>query len=461
MRTFDLIVIGGGSGLDVAAGAAEAGLNVAIIEEGPLGGTCLNRGCIPSKMIIKSAEVAGVVKKAAQFGVQAVLQKIDLKKITNRANSLVDTDARQIEQGVRSTKNQTLFKGRGTFVAPSTLEVNGETISAKKIVIAAGARPAIPLIPGLKRLPFLTSTEALRLTTLPKSLIIIGGGYIAAELGNFFALLGTKVTILQRNKLLIPREDADVATLFTTLWQKRSDVYLQSEIINTQKKGKNVQVQFRVDGKKKTIIAEKLLLAAGVQPNTDTLAVEKAGVKMNENHFIIVNRFMETSMKNIWALGDIAGMYLFKHSANLEAEYVLNAVLKKRSFPLVPKKAVDYYPMPHAIFTSPEIAGVGLTEQEAQQQGKKYVVGKYEYKNTGMGAALNEEQGFVKFIVDKKNKEILGCHILGPEASTLIHEVCVALKADRKKALEIVRNTVHIHPALSEVVQRAAWKVPL
>ncbi len=460
MQEFDVIVIGAGSGLDVAAGAADAGLKVAIVEDGPLGGTCLNRGCIPSKIIIKTAEVADLIHRAPEFSLKASLQKIDLKKITTRASSLVDADARDIEQGVTATKNQTLFKGRGKFIAPYTIEVNGEQITAKKIVIAAGARPTIPPILGLEKVPFLTSTKALRLTKLPKSMIIIGGGYIAAELGYFYAALGTKVTILQRNKLLIPREDVDVATTFTELWKDKGDLFVNTEIINVTQRKNICRVTFKSNNQTKTISVEKLLIATGVTPNSDTLDVEKSGVQITDRGFIKVNKYMETSMKNIWALGDIAGIYMLKHSANQEAEYVLEAILKKKRS-VLPTKAIDYYPMPHAIFSNPQIAGVGLTEQQAQQQQQNYVVGKYEYRMTGMGAALVEKNGFVKFIVDKKTKEILGCHILGPEASTLIHEVCVAMKADRKKALDIIRNTIHIHPALSEVVQRAAWKVPV
>ncbi len=460
MQEFDLIVIGAGSGLDVAADAADAGLKVAIVEDGPLGGTCLNRGCIPSKIIIKSAEVADTINHAQKFGLNASLKKIDLKKITTRASSLVDADAQAIEQGVEATKNQTLFKGKGQFIAPSVIEVNGEQITAKKIVIAAGARPTIPKIAGLDKVPFLTSTEALRLTKLPESMIIIGGGYIAAELGYFYAALGTKVTILQRNKLLIPREDVDVAKVFSELWKEKGDAFFNTEITNVAQKGKKCTVAFRSNNQTKKISAEKILIATGVTPNSDTLDIEKSGVQITDHGFIKVNKYMETSIKNIWALGDIAGVFMFKHSANQEAEYVLEAILKQKKT-VLPAKAIDYYPMPHAIFSSPQIAGVGLTEQEAEEQKRNYVIGKYEYRMTGMGAALAEENGFVKFIVDKKTKEILGCHILGPEASSLIHEVCVAMKADRKRALDIIRNTIHIHPALSEVVQRAAWKVPV
>ena len=454
MKTFDLIVIGSGAGLNVAAGAAEEGLKVAIIEESAMGGTCLNRGCIPSKIVIHSAEVAETIHRASEFGLSASLNKVNFKQVTDRASHTVDEDSHAIEKNVRADQNPVLFKGRAKFVDKYVIEVNGERIKGKKIVIAAGARPSIPPIAGLDKVPYMTSTEALRQTVLPKSMIIIGGGYIAVELGFFYAELGTKITILQRNELLIPREDKEVANLMTKLWRKKYTVLTAVDVVKVEKQGKGVAITVKVGNSTRKITAKKLLVATGVKPNSDTLQLEKVGVKTNKNGFISVNRFMETNVKNIWALGDIAGIYLFRHSANLEAEYVLENVLGT-------KKAVDYYPMPHSIFTSPQIAGVGLTEQEAQEQKKSYVVGMEYYKNTGKGFALAEKDGFVKFIVDKRSKEILGCHIIGPEASVLLHEVLVAMKAGKNKALDLLRDTVHVHPSLNEVVQRAALNVPV
>ncbi len=454
MKTFDLIVIGSGAGLNVAAGAAERGLKVAIVEEGSMGGTCLNRGCIPSKMVIQSAEVAEWIRRASEFGFTASLQSVSFKFVTTRTSSTVDAESSSIRKNVHAGKNPVLFKGRGKFAGKYIVEVNGELIKGKKIVIAAGARPSIPPIPGLDKVPYLTSTEALRQTTLPKSMVILGGGYIGVELGFFYAALGTKITVVQRNKLLVPREDREVAGLITYLWKKRYDVLTETDAIKVEKSGKNVAVIVKAGNNVKKITAEKLLVATGVRPNSDTLNLEKAGIKINKNGFIKVNKFMETNVKNIWALGDIAGVYMFRHSANLEADYVLNNILGR-------KKAVDYYPMPHAVFTSPQIAGIGLTEQEVQEQKKNYAVSKYYYHQTAKGMALAETHGFVKLIIDKKTKEILGCHIIGPEASVLLHEVAVAMKAGKSKALNLLRDTVHVHPALNEVVQRAALNVPL
>mgnify|MGYP001570610473 CR=1 FL=1 len=454
MKIFDLIVIGSGAGLNVAAGAAEQGLKVAMVEESAMGGTCLNRGCIPSKMIITSAEMAENIHRASEFGLSAKVNKINFKQVTERANNTVDADSRSIEKNICAGNNPVLFKGNGKFVDRYVVEVNGERIKGKKIVIAAGARTSIPVISGLDKVPYMTSTGALRQTVLPKSMIIIGGGYIAVELGFFYAELGTKITVLQRNTALVPREDKEVSNLITELWRKRYTIFTGTDITNVEKKGKEIVATVKTGNSIKKIGAEKLLVAAGVRPNSDTLQVEKTGVKTNKEGFIPVNRFMETNVKNIWALGDIVGRYMFRHSANLEAGCVLKNILGK-------KKAIDYYPMPHSIFTSPQIAAVGLTEQEAQEQKKKYVISKYHYNQTAKGVAMAEKHGFVKLIIDKNTKEILGCHIIGPDASLLLPEVCVAMKAGRKKALDLLRDTVHVHPALSEVVQRAALNVRL
>lgn len=452
MKSFDVIVIGAGSGLDVAVELAQRGLKTAIVEEGPLGGTCLNRGCIPSKMILHAADVAEEIKNSSLFGLNASLKSINFKQVTNRASHIVDKDAREIEHSLRSERNPVLLKGRAKFIGLKTLEVQGEKITAKKIVIAAGTRSTIPPIEGLDKVSFLTSTEALRLTKLPRSMIIVGGGYIGAELGYFFAAMGTKITIIQRNEVLLSNIDLELAQTFTKLWKKKYNVITNAAVNKVFQKGTKIIAELLVNSKVQRVEGEKLLLATGRKPNTDLLQVEKAGVKLNKAGYVQVNQFMETNVPGIYALGDIAGVFQFKHSANLEAEYVIQNILGK-------KKAVDYYPMPYAVFTNPQIAGVGMAEEQALEQKMKYTIGKYEYKNTGMGAAMEEKDGFVKFIVNAKTKEILGCHILGPQASILLHEVVVAMKADRKKALTILQNTVHVHPALSEVIQRAALNV--
>jgi len=450
METFDLIVIGAGSGLTVSAAAAEMGLKVAVVEEGPLGGTCLNRGCIPSKMLIHSADVMELLKRAPLFGIHPRAGRTGFRRMVERVNGIIDADAASIERGIRSDPNSTLFRGRARFVGERTLQVGKNIIRGEKVIIAAGTRPRIPKVEGLERVPFLTSKEALRLRKQPRKLTIIGGGYIGAELGHFFGALGTEVSIIQNAPLLIPNEDRHIAAAFTRIAQKRFRLFLGHRVLLVRKKGNAILTSIAPSagrGRQRTIVSDQLLVAVGLVPNTDVLAVQEAGIAVNERGFVKTNEYLETSAKNVWALGDIAGRFLFKHSANLEAQYVVQNALHRR------KAAADYTAMPHAIFTSPQIAGVGETQQQLDARKAAYAVGTYRFINTGMGAALADEEGFVRVYANRKTRKILGCHIIGTDASTLIHEVVVAMRAGL--TVDDVARTVHVHPALSEVVQRA------
>ncbi len=450
MEEFDFIVIGAGSGLEVSSVAAALNKKVAIVEEGPMGGTCLNRGCIPSKMLIHSADVIATIKRAPIFGIYPKGYTIDFKKMVNRVTKTIDEDARSIEHAIRSDKYSALFKTRGKFIGERTLQVGNKKIRGEKIIIAAGTRPSTPPIEGLKETPFITSDQALRLTKQPKTLTIVGGGYIAAELAHFFGELGTKITIVQRDPMLIPNEDEEIAKAFTKTFSKKYKVFLEHSGLSAKYNNNKFTTTIAPKngkGQAKKLISEQLLIAVGRTPNTDLLEVEKSGVKTNKFGYVITNNYLETTAKNVWALGDIAGKFLFKHSANLEAEYVVqNAIYNKRL-------AVDYTAMPHAIFSSPQIAGVGERQQDLDARKADYAIGKYNYINTGMGAALDDKEGFVKVYADKKTKKILGCHIIGTDASSIIHEVIVAMKAHG--TVSSVLDTVHVHPALPEVVQRA------
>ncbi len=446
MQKFDLIVIGAGSGLDVMSAAASRGMKVALVEEGPMGGTCLNRGCIPSKILIHSADVMQTIRRAPEFGITVGKVSVDFRKVMQRA-WMVDEEAKGIEESIRKAESITLFKERGAFSGPKTLKVKGGEITADKIVIAAGTRPSLPPVEGLDKVPHLTSDEALRVKELPEKLIIIGGGYIACELAHFFGSMGSDVTILQRNVRLLPDEDEEIGQKFTEIFSKRCKVLLGFSAKRVEKKGGRIIV-YGPDGA--GVEGTDLLVATGRVPNSDILEVAKCGVKTNKFGYIETDGFMETNVPGVWAFGDIAGKYLFKHSANLEAEYVANNILAPGK-----KKEVDYTAMPHAVFSDPQVAGVGANSQDLK--GTDFLVGYYKYGDTGMGEAISEKDGFVKFITDYEGK-ILGCHIMGPDAATLLHEVLVCMKAGRSHVNDII-NTVHIHPSLSEVVQRGAGSV--
>ena len=449
MKEFDFIVIGAGSGLNVASSVVDMGLNVAIVEDGPMGGTCLNRGCIPSKIIIHSADVAQTFEKSDLFGLKSNYS-VNFTKIIKRASDLVDKDAKEIEQGINETENMELFKTKAKFLNERTIIVGNKKIKARKILVSAGTRPVAPPIEGLDKVNYITSDEALRLKKQPKNMVILGGGFIACELAHFYSSLGTKVTLLQRS-ILLRNEDREIANAFTNSFSKKHNVILGYSTKIVRKKNKKILIDIENNRKKKTIETDTLLIATGRTPNSDILEVEKAGIKTNQKGYIKVNKYMQTTNPKIWALGDIVGNYLLKHSANLEAKFVFQNAFTKN------KKPINYWPMPHAIFSSPQISAVGFTEEQLKEEKINYAVGKYYYKNTGMGIALSELEGFVKILADKKTKKILGCHIIGQDASSIIHEVIVAMK--NNLTTQKIVDTVHIHPALSEVVHRAIARI--
>lgn len=448
MKRFDLIVIGAGSGLNVASAAAEKGLKVAVIEPGPMGGTCLNRGCIPSKIIIHAADVAETIRNSEKFHIKSKLISVDFKSIIKEANEIVSDSARHIEEGIKESENITLFKKYAKFTGERKLKVGNEVIEGDRIIIAAGTRPMIPKIDGLDKIDYMTSNEGLKLGRLPKKLIVLGGGYIACELAHFYSAMGSDVTIVQRSDYLLTKQDEEIARKFTEVFSRKINVMTGFTADKVGKRGKTYSLILKSkDGKTRKITGDGLLIAQGRIPNSDTLDLEKAGIRTTKEGFVKVNEFLETTAKNIWAFGDIAGVYQLKHSANLEGEYCAQNAFGNK------KAKVDYTAMPFAIFTSPQIAGVGMTENELREKKIPYKVGRYDYIRTGMGKALKDKDGFVKVLVDKNKKKILGCHIIGTDASSIIHEVIVAMK--QKNDISTITDTIHIHPALPEVVQRA------
>ena len=448
MPNFDLIVIGSGSGLEISSEAAEMGLSVAVVENGPFGGTCLNRGCIPSKMLIHCADVMETIQRSEIFGIKAKVESVDWKAIIRRVYDEIDADAQSIEDGNRESPNISVYKGTGRFVGEKTLEVNGERISAETVLIAAGTRPSIPDIPGLQEVPHITSDEALRLSEQPKRLAIIGGGYIAAEMAHFFGALGTEVTIIHRRPLLLREEDQQVAKRFTEVFQRKFKMLLSAETTRVSQNNAGINLDVSVNGGVEKVTADTLLFATGRIPNTDLLDVQATGVEFDQRGFIETDEYLETGVPGIWAKGDIVGEYLLKHSANLEAAYAANNMFNPDD-----KVPVDYHAMPHAIFSSPQVAGVGVTEEEAKEQELDYTSATYDYFDTAYGSSIDDRDGFVKVLAHPHTREILGCHIIGSEASILIQEAVNAMRA--RLSVDFLTQSIYVHPALPEVVQRA------
>ncbi|RYJ08453.1 dihydrolipoyl dehydrogenase [Halogeometricum borinquense] len=452
MSDFDVIVVGGGSGNNVAAAAADAGLDTALVEPGPLGGTCLNRGCNPSKMLIQAANAANSVRDAAKFHVDATVNEIDQAAVIDEMDDLLGGIAEDMEARYREKEHLTLFKEYTEFVDERTLKLDGDAVTAEKVVVATGSRPIVPPIDGLDNIDYLTSQEALNLRETPESLVILGGGYIAVELGYALQSMGTDVTIVEMLDSLVPREDGDIAAAFTKVAAERQDVYTGHRVTAVEEHSEGYAVHAETEaGDKLTVEGSEVLVALGRQPNSDALGLDAAGIEITERGFIETNEYLETTAENVWAQGDVAGNALFKHSGDYETRHTVSNVVHGEH------RAIDLSAMPHTIFTEPQIAGVGATEEDLQEEGTEYVVGRAAFAESAMGRAKKLEDGFMK-VLAAPDGEILGSHAIGYEASTLLHEAVIAMRHGLSVA--DVAETIHAHPTLSKVVEAAFRDVP-
>ncbi|MFQ5620401.1 MAG: dihydrolipoyl dehydrogenase [Candidatus Nanoarchaeia archaeon] len=450
MKKYDIIVIGTGGGTKLRP-ASELGYKVAMIEKGKLGGTCLNRGCIPSKMLIYPAHVATHTKDAKKINLNTQFKGADFSKLISRINRDINSDSNAIEEYYKTTKKFDFYKGEAKFISDKIVEVNGKKLTAKYIFIAVGARPRIPPIPGLEGTPYMTSTEALTNKKLPKKLLVIGGGYIACEIGYAYSALGSSVEFIVRSGLL-GREDSDIQKEFAKVFTKQQKVHLGHSTQKVEYKNTTFTLTLKdKKGKTKKLKGDALLVATGVIPNNDKLNLQNTKIKLNKRGFLKVNKYLETNVKGVFGLGDCVGNYMFRHSVNFEGEHLFNTLIKKKK-----KNPIKYPPMPHAVFSYPEIAAVGKTEDELKKEGEKYIVGMNTYKKSAQGMARKPDHGFVKLLFDKKSRKLLGAHIIGDEASNMIHQLIYAMTFNAKA--EDLLNMIYIHPALPEIVRNAVRK---
>lgn len=455
MSEYELIVIGTGSGLELASAFIHENpkAKVAIIDKDDPGGICLTRGCIPSKLLVYTADVVRTIQKAHEFGIDVEIKKINSSAVIARMRSIIDKEINMIRTGLVKSHNVDYFRSTAEFIAPYTLKVNDKIISSKMIFLSIGSRPLIPQIKGLEKVGYLTSDTILKVPQLPKNISIIGGGYIAAEFGHFLSAMNIQVTIIGRNPQYIPEEEPEISALAKTEISKNATVLTGYDVrtVTLADDGKKKLTAVNVKNQKEIqVVADEILVAAGRMSNSDILHPEKSNILVDKKGFIIVDERMQTNQPNIWAMGDADGKFLFKHVANYESQIVYyNAILKN-------KVTVDYQIIPHAVFTNPEIASVGLRENEAvERYGKdKVLVGFYKYADTAKGEAMNLKDEFVKVILEKETRKILGAHIIGPQASVLIQEIINLLYTENQSA-ETLNRAMHIHPALPEVVARA------
>src|SRR5690606_32358575 len=449
MKTFDaIIIVAGQSGMLLARQISKKGLKVALIEEGKIGGTCINDGCSPTKTMVASAKVAHTVRRAADFGVEVNGFKIDQQAIRKRKEHIVNLFRGGAESGLKKAGVVDIFKGRGRFKTDKIIEVTdaegGSTeIQGKKIFINTGSETIIPDIEGLQDLPYLTSTTIMDVEETPEHLIILGGGYIGLEFGQMFRRFGSAVTILDRASRLVPKEDADVCEEISRIFhQEKIKTVFNADTYKISQQEGNVTLHYREDDKELQVTGSHLLVAVGRAPSSAHLGLEEIGIEISRKGFVEVNGYFETSVKNIYALGDVAGSPPFTHMAFHDAFLAFNHIYENTSH-----SNKDRLP-PYCVFIDPQLARIGLNEQEAKQQNIPYKIGKFWMKHAGRPLETDEKDGFFKVLVDPKTKQILGATILSMNGGEILAVIQMAMIG--KVPYDVIKTLPIAHPTLAE-----------
>lgn len=455
MRHHDLVVIGAGSGNTVIDDSF-ADLDVAIVEERWFGGTCLNAGCIPSKMLAYTAHVARTVREAGAYDVDAEPRAVRWRAARDRVFGRLDAERDSGRRGREHEDQVTVYEGRARFTGSRTLRIGradgSVDVSAGQIVLAAGGRPLVPGPVAESGLPYETSDTVMRIDAPPRRLAILGGGYIAAELAEVFAEAGSSVTIVEKEERLLGPQDETVAERFTELVRSRYDLRLGREV--TAVAGSPGALRLTLDDGS-TVEADTLLVAVGRVPNSDRLNLEAAGIATHDDGRVIVDRHQRTTADGVFALGDICSPVPLKHVANREAEVVAHNLRHPEDL-----IAADHERVPAAVFTQPPIASVGLTEQDCRDRGLDHLVGTAGYGDIAYGWAMEDDTGFCKVLAEPRTGRLLGAHLMGAEAPTLIQPLVLALTLGIDAAT-LARSPYWIHPALTEIVENALLDLDL
>jgi mercury(II) reductase len=456
-KDFNMIVIGAGSaGLVSSYIAAAVKAKVALIEKHKMGGDCLNTGCVPSKALIRSAKILSYIKRHEDYGIKSAEATFDFAEVMERVQKVIkkvephDSVERFTSLGVDC------FQGDAKILSPHEVSVNGKTLTTKNIIIATGARPAVPKIPGLDKVPYLTSDNLWEIRELPKRLVVVGGGPIGSELVQCFARLGSQVTQIQRGSEIMPKEDDEIGQAIRKRFTEEGvDVRLNSNTKEVVIENGKHFIVIEKSGTTERIEFDKILIATGRAANTKGFGLEEIGVKLTQQGTIEVDEYLRTTThKNIYACGDVAGPYQFTHTAAHQAWYcAVNAL-----FSPLKKFKVDYRVIPWCTFTDPEVAQVGLNEKAAKAQGIPYEVTQYEINDLDRAIADSEDHGIVKVLTVPGKDKILGVTILGYHAGDLIAEYVLAMK--HGLGLNKILGTIHIYPTMAEANKFAAgnWK---
>ena len=441
---YDAIIIGTGqAGSPLAGALADKGWKVAVIEKGNLGGTCINTGCTPTKTMVHRAQVAHYARNASRWGVIASGVGVDLPKIVAQKNEVVQGSRDSQQKNIDKRPNLRLYRGKAEFTGPHQVKVADDLLESEKIFINAGARPTIPSVAGLANVKYLTNETIMELLEVPDSLVILGGGYIGLEFGQMFARFGSQVTIIQKAGQIVPHEDPEMAAeLQKALEAEGVKFLLNAGATQVEQQGSAVAVGFKQDGKSSKITGAQLLVATGRRPNTEDLALDKAGVETRDDGTIKVNGKLETDVSGIWALGDVKGGPAFTHISYNDYQIVYANLIEGKDL------TIDKRIVPYCVFTDPELGRAGLTEKEARAKGYKLKIGKVAMSHVARAHERDETAGLMKLIVDASNDRILGAAILSVGGGETVHMLYALMLADVPYTL--LKQAIYIHPTLAE-----------
>jgi pyruvate/2-oxoglutarate dehydrogenase complex dihydrolipoamide dehydrogenase (E3) component len=446
VKTYDVIVIGTGqAGPYVAYRMATSGLKVAVVERGLFGGTCVNTGCIPTKTMIASAYAAALARRSSEFGVDVAAVRVDLKRVVARKDAISGESRAGVESGLRKLENCTVYQGHARFAGARVIAVGDEQLTAERIFINVGGRAAVPEMPGIHDVPFLTNSSILKLDTVPEHLVVVGGSYVGLEFGQMFRRFGSDVTVVEMGSRLIGREDADVSAAVREILEREGiTVRLNATCIGFARRGADIVTRVECASGAPEVIGTHVLLAVGRRPNTHDLGLEHAGVAVDDNGYIVVDDELRTSAAGIWALGDCNRQGAFTHTAFNDAEIVVGNLLEND------RRRVSDRIQTYGLFIDPPLGRAGLTEAEARARGKRLLVGMRPMTKVKRAVEKGETQGFMKVLVDADSDEILGAAVLGPGGDEVVHALLDAMYA--RASYTVVRRAMHIHPTVSELV---------
>ncbi len=455
-KKFDLVVLGGGPGGYVAAiRAAQLGYKTAVVEKDKMGGICLNWGCIPTKSLLRNAELYDIMKnQAGDFGLKVEGLSFDFKKIIKRSRDVSTKITRGVDFLMKKN-NIEVIKGFGKLTSKTGIDVFDkdekkiESVEAGKIIISTGARPRMLDSIPVDRKNIITSTEAMILDEVPKEMVVIGAGAIGVEFAYFYSTFGSKVTIIEMLDNVVPVEDKEVSDTLAKSFKKRGiEIHTNTKVEKAEVKGNKVIVTISKDGESKEIKADKVLNAIGVVGNIEGFGLEEIGVKTEKGKIIVDKSTYKTNVENIYAIGDVIGPPWLAHVASHEGIICVEKIKGHK----VPD--LDYNSVPGCTYCQPQVASIGLTEEKAKEAGYELKIGKFPFTASGKASAAGEKEGFVKIIFDAKYGELLGAHIIGMEATELIAEIGIAKTMEA--TFESIAKTVHAHPTLSEAIMEAA-----